>query len=111
MLDDAIRTAVPELERGMGYGIGYGPIHYKYASGREGDTHLISLMSQKNYISIYVFAEKDGVYLAEARRADFPKASIGKSCIRIKKAADIDMAALSELCREAVTNQPTFDSV
>ncbi len=54
-LDALIRETAPDLEPFM-YGgmIGYGPFHYRYASGREGDTAKVSLASQKNYISLYV---------------------------------------------------------
>ena len=100
-LDKIIQAAVPTLKREMGYGIGYGPYHYKYASGREGDSHVISLASQKNYISVYVQAGRDGLYLAEANKDKLPKASIGKSCIRFKKLADIDSTVLADICRQA----------
>jgi hypothetical protein len=31
--------------------LGYGPFRYRYPSGREGDTCVISLASQKRYIT------------------------------------------------------------
>lgn len=97
-----IRKTVPELEPYIQNGmLGYGSYHYKYASGREGDWCLIGLASQKNYISIYVCATVDGGYLAEKYRARFPKASIGKSCIRFRKLEDIDFDAIKELLLEA----------
>ena len=101
-LDAVIRAAVPELARTVHSGmLGYGPYHYRYASGREGDTCVISLASQKRYISLYVNAVADGQYLPERYADRFPNASIGRSCIRIRHAADLDPADLTELLRKA----------
>lgn len=97
-----IRKVVPQyipfLISGM---IGYGKYHYKYASGREGDWSIVALASQKNYISVYVCAVKGGKYLAEYYKKEFPKASIGKSCIRFKRIEDIDLKVLQKLLKEA----------
>lgn len=80
--------------------IGYEMYHYKYASGREGDWPIIALASQKNYISVYVCGVKKGKYVAELHKKDFPKASIGRSCIRFKKLEDIDLKTLGEVIKE-----------
>lgn len=81
--------------------IGYGPYHYKSKSGREGEWSLIALASQKNYISLYVCAMDGENYLPETSKALFPKASIGKSCIRFKKTADIDLEVLKGFLKKA----------
>ncbi len=101
-IHDLIKKAVPKLKPYIQTGmIGYGKFHYKSRSGREGDWAIIALASQKNYISVYICAVKDGQYLAEKSKSDFPKASIGKSCIRFKKAEDIDLDKLSKIIKEA----------
>lgn len=101
-LHNLIQKAVPSLKPHIMSGmIAYGTYHYKYASGREGDWSLILLASQKNYISLYICAAKDDEYLAEVHKNDFPKASIGKSCIRFKKLDDIDLKAVISICKEA----------
>lgn len=101
-LHNLIQKVVPKLKPHIMSGmIAYGNYHYKYASGREGDWSLIMLASQKNYISLYITATKDGRYLAEVHKNDFPKASIGKSCIRFKKIDDIDLKAVERICKEA----------
>lgn len=106
-LHDLIRVAAPELESSAGdRTIGYGPYHYRYASGREGDTHLISLASNKNYISVYVLCVTDGEYLAARYAQRLPKASIGKSCVRFRRTSDIDLTALAELVAEAARIGP-----
>ena len=106
-LDALIRDAAPGLDRVMASGmIGYGPYRYRYASGREGDASLISLSSRKRHISIYVLCTDDGAYLAERYVDRLPRADIGKSCVRFKRTADIDLEALRELVSEAARLGP-----
>lgn len=96
-----IKKAVPKLKPFLLYGmIGYGPFHYKYPSGREGDWARISLASQKNYISIYICGIKNRKYVAESNKHLLPNASIGKSCIRFKKIADLDLKNLKKVIIE-----------
>lgn len=101
-LDELIQKVTglkPYIETGM---LGYGRYHYKSSSGREGDWCLIGLGSQKNYISLYVCATDGKEYLAEKYKKDFPKANIGKSCIRFKKSEDVDLKVLEEVLKAAV---------
>ena len=80
---------------------GYGPFHYRYESGREGDAHRIAVAERKTGISLYVLAlTEDGEYLAESRAAAFPRAKVGKSCIRFKRLDDLDLDALRSLLQE-----------
>ena len=82
--------------------VGYGPFHYRYASGREGDAYRVSVASRKTGISLYVLAlTEDGQYLAESRAGRFPKANVGKSCVRFKRLDDLDQAALRDLLADA----------
>lgn len=99
---DFIRKTVPELEPYIQSGmLAYGKYHYKYASGREGDWCIVGLASNKNYISIYVCPPEENQYIPEKYKDKLPKANIGKSCIRYKKFADIEFAALAELIKKA----------
>ncbi len=85
--------------------LAYGKYHYKYASGREGDWATISLAPNKNYISLYLMcADISKGYFAEAHKAELPKASVGKSCIRYKKFEDMenDFPKLAELMKMAI---------
>ena len=101
-LHDLIRETAPDLEPHVGSGmLGYGPFHYRYASGREGDASLIALSSRKRYISLYVLCTTGDGYLAEQYAERLPKASIGKSCVRFKRTADVDHGVLRELIAEA----------
>ena len=101
-LHEFIVQTVPRLKPYIISGmLGYGAYHYKYASGRQGDWCIVGLASQKNYISLYVCAVRDGAYIAEGYRDQLPKASIGKSCIRFKKLEDIDFAVIEKILKEA----------
>jgi hypothetical protein len=102
-----IRDVAPELEVQAGERmIGYGPYHYRYASGREGDSHLLALAPNKRYISIYVQSTKDGAHLAESYAGRLGKANVGKSCVRFKRASDVDLGELRALLAEAVRLGP-----
>lgn len=100
-LHDLVREAVPDLEPFMlGGMIGYGPYHYRYASGREGDWAIVALASQKNYISLYVCAGSDAGYVAEGYKDRLPKANIGRSCVRIKRLEDVDPGVVRALVED-----------
>jgi uncharacterized protein YdhG (YjbR/CyaY superfamily) len=100
-LDALIRTHAPELEPViMGGMLGYGPFHYRYASGREGEACSLSIASNASYISLYCFATDEEGYVAERYADRLPKANIGKTCVRFKKLADLDEGTLVALIRE-----------
>jgi hypothetical protein len=56
--------------------------------------------SNASYISLYVSAVDGECYVAEQYRELLSKANIGKSCVRFKRLADLDQAALENLIRE-----------
>jgi hypothetical protein len=98
--DALISETVPDLERVIQAGmIGYGPFHYKYASGHEGDTSRIVLASNKQYISIYTCASDAAGYFVERYADRLPKAKIGRGCIRFKHLDDLDQGVLREIFR------------
>lgn len=100
-LHAAITKAAPNLEPFIVHGmIGYGPYHYRYASGREGDSAHICLASQKQYISLYLGCDGDG-YLAEKNAHRLGNVSVGKSCIRFRKLGDLDIGVAMELVKKA----------
>ena len=101
-LDTFIRKTVPSLKPFfLASMLAYGPYHYKYASGREGDSAIVSLSSRANYISLYVCASDGKQYLAESFKKKLPKANIGKSCVRFKRLEDIDLTVLADLLKKA----------
>ena len=102
-LHELVRETLPHLEPSVASGmIGYGSYHYRYASGREGDTAVVGLASRKQYISLYVNCAHDGDrYVAEDYADRLPKADIGRACVRFKRTDDVDLAVLRELLAEA----------
>lgn len=97
-LDSLIRATAPALKPFVLSGmLAYGPIRYRYASGREGDWFRVGLASNKRYISLYACSADGDGYVADRFRERLPKADIGKSCVRFKRLADLDEAALVEL--------------
>jgi len=101
-LHDLVREVAPELEPTMAFGmLGYGTVHYRYASGREGDWMKIGIANNKQYISLYCCAAEDGGYVAEQYRERLPKANIGRACVRFKRLSDLDLDALKDLIRRA----------
>ncbi|MGZ8450523.1 MAG: hypothetical protein ACXWZE_00375 [Candidatus Binatia bacterium] len=79
VIHKAIRAALPKLMPDILHVmLGYGPFHYKHASGHEGDWFVVGLASQKNYVSRYICACDKNGYLAEknkSRLGDFPSAA------------------------------------
>ena len=87
-------------------GVGFGPYHYRYASGREGDSHLISVVDRRQYISLYVNCVHEGAYLAERYADRLPNADVGRSCVRFKRLDDVDADVLRRLARDAAATGP-----
>ena len=79
--------------------IGFGSYHYKYESGREGDWFLTGFSPRKNNLSLYIMA---GFDRHEALMSQLGKYKTGKSCLYIKRLADIEVNVLKELIEESV---------
>ena len=71
--------------------IGFGSYHYRYDSGREGDSCRIGFSPRKAELVFYLggLEEADVVPLGKHRR--------GKGCLYIKRLSQIDMAVLERL--------------
>jgi len=105
-LDQLIVEAAPELKRQLFTGssitmIGYGEMDWQHKSS-SGVWPLISVAPQKNNISIYVAAEKDGVPLPKIYEKRLGKVNNGKNCIRFRKFSDIDQDELKNAVRDAI---------
>jgi hypothetical protein len=108
-LDDLIKKTGSKLKPHFAYNmLGYGSFKYKNYKNEVIDWPIISLASQKNYISLYVCCVMNGKYIAEQNKADLGKVSVGKSCIRFKKAKDLNIAALKKIIKLAAKN-PGFE--
>lgn len=82
--------------------IGFGDLHYKYASGREGDWFKCGFSPRKAKISMYV----GGCDISKQQEMldRLGKHTTGKGCLYINKLADVDMGVLKELTKEAYEN-------
>jgi hypothetical protein len=78
--------------------VGFGDLHYRYDSGREGDTFLLGFASRKTDLTLYL-----GQALTTQQEAieGLGKCKAGKGCLYIRRLEDVDMAALRRLLSEA----------
>jgi hypothetical protein len=81
--------------------VGFGSYHYRYASGREGDTFLVGFAPRKNNLTLYIM---DGFSGYETLLERLGKHSTGKSCLYIKRLDDVDTGVLEELVRASVAS-------
>lgn len=79
--------------------VGFGSYHYKYASGHEGDACLTGFASRKQDLTLYIMPGFDNYGSLLARLG---KHKSGKSCLYVKRLADIDLAILAELVKLSV---------
>ncbi|MGA9623296.1 MAG: DUF1801 domain-containing protein [Bryobacteraceae bacterium] len=73
--------------------IGFGSHHYKYESGREGDTPLIGFSPRKPALVLYGVTSSSEL---------LGKHTTGKGCLYIKRLADVDQAVLASLVAKSV---------
>lgn len=84
--------------------VGFGSYHYKYASGREGDWFLVGFSPRKQNLTLYLtygFEEYDSLL------KKLGKYSTGKSCLYIKRLAEVDLKILTELIAKSVRRAQT----
>ena len=74
--------------------VGFGSYHYKYASGREGDSCLVGFSSRKGDITLYLVADFPG---HDDLLAKLGKHKLGKGCLYLKKMTDVDQNVLEQL--------------
>lgn len=101
-LDAFIKKAAPKLKSRFAYNMpGYGSFKYRNYKKEIIDWPIISLASQKNYISLYVCAVEKGEYIAEKHKRELGKVSVGRSCIRFKKIEDLNLKTLEKVLKLA----------
>lgn len=77
--------------------VGFDEYHYRYESGHEGDMCMVGFSPRGSALVLYVL-------VGEAYEALLPalgKYKRGKGCLYINKLADVDLAVLEQLIREA----------
>ena len=95
-----MRTATGETPRMWGPGIvGFGEYHYKYDSGREGDSFIIGFSPRKSELALYFV---NGFATSADLLARLGRHKTGKSCLYVKRLDDLDRGALTELIERSV---------
>lgn len=79
--------------------VGFGDYHYKYESGREGDSLRLGFSSRAQNISIYIMP---GYQDFDDELARLGKHKMGKACLYIKRLSDVDEAVLKEIMQKSL---------
>ena len=79
--------------------VGFGTYHYRYASGREGDFFQTGFSPRKRALTVYVMP---GFAEYQALLARLGKHTTGKSCLYIRRLADVDIDVLREIIVRSV---------
>ena len=78
--------------------IGFDTYHYKYASGREGDSQTISFYPRKGKITVYLM---DGTVRYTEQLARLGKHTTSRVCVYIKRLSDIELPVLEEIVQQS----------
>ena len=79
--------------------VGFGDHHYKYESGRELDWFLTGFSPRKRDLTLYIMPGFDRY---DDLMASLGKYKTGKSCLYIKRLADVDQKVLTTLVESSV---------
>ena len=80
--------------------VGFGEYHYKYDSGREGDFLRVGFSPRAQNLSIYLMP---GYQDFSDELSRLGKHKMGKSCLTIKRLADVDMDVLTEIIAKSLS--------
>ncbi len=78
--------------------VGFGTYRYSYASGHSGEWLLTGFAPRKQNITLYIMA---GFEQYDDLMQRLGKHKTGKSCLYIKRLADVDLALLKQLVVES----------
>ena len=87
--------------------IGFGTHHYRYASGREGDSALASFAPRRQHLVIYLVGEFESRHQSALARLG-PHTS-GKGCLYIRRLDEVNRGALRELIDRSVRVRKGID--
>lgn len=74
--------------------VGFGSYHYKYDSGREGDSCVTGFSARKSDISIYLMGSFPG---QEELLSRLGRHKMGKACLHVRQLGDVDLQILEQL--------------
>jgi hypothetical protein len=79
--------------------VGFGRYHYKYESGREGDWMITGFSPRKGDLTLYIMG---GFESSPELMKKLGKYKTGKTCLYIKKLADVNIGVLRKLVTKSV---------
>lgn len=79
--------------------VGFGTYHYRYDSGREGDSLRIGFSPRKAALTLYI---PGGFPRYEDLMSRLGPHTTGKACLYLKRLSDIDLAVLEDLVTESL---------
>jgi len=114
-LDKLLKLSAPKLKRyfhrgtppgepGMRFKmIGYGRFYYPARSGKSVEWPVVGVALQKNYISVYLSIEKDGVPLIQSYAGKLGEVKNGHNSFSFEKYDNLVTPMVSSLFAEAET--------
>ncbi|MDF2187564.1 DUF1801 domain-containing protein [Paraflavitalea sp. CAU 1676] len=79
--------------------IGFGSYHYVYDSGHEGDSALVGFSPRKDALVLYLDIDPE---TREEQLKQLGKVKSGKSCVYVKRLADIDLKLLRKMIKTSL---------
>lgn len=84
--------------------VGYGSYQYRYESGRTGESYVAGFAIRGKELVLYLFPEVAG---QQELLEQLGKHKMGKSCLYIKRLADVEVAILEKLVIDSVSEVRT----
>ena len=81
--------------------VGYGSYRYRYDSGREGEFMITGFSPRKQALTIYIMP---GFSRYDALMARLGRYRTGKSCLYLRRLADVDEDVLRQLITQSVAD-------
>jgi hypothetical protein len=81
--------------------VGFGSYHYKYETGREGDSALAAFAARGRELVVYIATGFEG---RDELMAQLGKHKVGKVCVYIRRLADVDLKVLEKLVAKSVAH-------
>ena len=87
--------------------IGFGDLHYVYASGREGDWFRCGFVARPTKITLYFMS---GIDQQVKIRERLGKHKVGKGCVYINSLKEVDVKVLDELIVASLASLTKWES-
>ncbi len=82
--------------------VGFGRYAYTYASGHSGESCLVGFSPRKAEFSLYLTCVDEAERARAGLLGRLGRHRMGKACLYVKRASDIDLAVLEDLVRVSV---------